>query len=248
MLRIVAWHRWQGGVIHAALRSRLHRAKDRREPGDDAFHRPLALSQLSVAAQFDADFLRFAERLGRPDADALFLRVLQAAATSQAMLGDVTAPRSHFGATVLARPWHLVSAKVGCEVYDALLASGLAVEVGSEHPSCDDTQHATRCDTCNAMRTRARVRSSFRSVLPLSSPPHDAASTADPDDGPRNGRAQTPPSHCPRHGRDLPCSVCDAVAPPLDPAGAEAARTRAVDAILAKAGVRRPAETPPAVT
>jgi len=186
MIRISAWHTWQGNVIHAALRTRRTRLK---AAGADLalVGQPLSIASVSVAAKFDADFQTFAARLGRPDADALFLRVLQYAAQGHGLAGTVPVPRSHFGAIVLARAWHVVSRKLGEAVYDALIESGLATPLGSEPHSGNVSSYETGCETCSASRNEARSRRPSRAVPcrseePPPPPSKGGEEVAPPDD------------------------------------------------------------------
>lgn len=165
MIRIRAWHRWQGPVIHAVIRSR--RSRNGVDPKD--VFRPLSIHSVSVSARLDADFLRFAEILGRRDADALWLRVLQYAATTHAGRGDVPVARKTFAVLVLSRPWNTVKKSVGEAVYDALLESGLAEPLGSEWHSGNVSCYEPGCVACNV--TSHVSRSGSRAAIPFRAVP-----------------------------------------------------------------------------
>jgi len=130
-IAIRSWQRHQRSAIAKILRIRRDRGLD--------FHAPYSRPQFTVSSSFDRDFLRFAAicaSAGIGGADGLWLRVLQYAATTSGLAGDIDVEREMFGPIVLSRSYGVVDADQGAKAYDALLESGLCQAVTGECKLC----------------------------------------------------------------------------------------------------------------
>lgn len=124
-LLIRSWKRWQGSAIGAVMRSRKSREID--------LDKPLSMTSFSVSSTLwsSPEFTSFARALGRPrDAEAFLCRVLARVALTAAKSGELNVDRDGFAA-ILTTPLDPVPRVVGNRVYDALIASGIAVVVTS---------------------------------------------------------------------------------------------------------------------
>ncbi len=125
MLRIRAWEKWQGDAIYDRLRKRAPSGRSK----------PLTLAYIAVATNLDdqsGHFARFAEMLGCGiEARGFLVAILGHVGRDAAGSGVLRCSREQLGRILTDRLTE-VSRKRGEEVYDALVASGIAQEVAPE--------------------------------------------------------------------------------------------------------------------
>ena len=130
MIRIRSWWKWQGPCISRVIKNRNWRNNSPKVAASTPLDAPFSMQSVSIGASFDQHFAGFAEKLARGKAESYFVRVLQYAAHHGALFGVVDVDRKHFGTLVLSRAWDVVSTPEGGKVHDALVASGMCLEVG----------------------------------------------------------------------------------------------------------------------
>jgi len=124
-IRIRSWWAHQSGRLNDIVTKR----KRRKASGSRTSGRGIALGAITVCTDLgEENFIEFAEAVGGRRAETYLLRTLQRVAQVDPLQGVILTPREKFGRVVLSREWDAVSPSAGRKVYDALVASGIAVE------------------------------------------------------------------------------------------------------------------------
>lgn len=114
----------------------------RRDRGQDV-GTPLALDGYASDTSPPDSFLRFAEEIGRRDADAFYRRLCEHAAIHGAWTGALRTTRDQLGPFVLSRPGDPVSKARGRQVWDALIVSGVLIRDPNDVATCGTTSDTT---------------------------------------------------------------------------------------------------------
>lgn len=126
MLKFPAWPKWQGDCVYDRIR--------KRKPGGRT--KPVILSFIAVATNLDdptGNFRRFAALVGGGiRARGYLVAILGYIGRNDATTGVLRCSRDDLARTVLTDVTDAVSRTVGARVYDALIESGIAVEIAPE--------------------------------------------------------------------------------------------------------------------
>jgi hypothetical protein len=118
VIKIADWTERNKGRLNHIRRNRLLRGIDPMMP--------LALDTYVAYSAPTRQLLEFASRVGGRFADAFLRRIDEYCAKNCAQTGEIRVARSRFGAIVLSSALDPVGQSLGEQVYDALLAAGLA--------------------------------------------------------------------------------------------------------------------------
>lgn len=154
--RVRNWQAFQAGAIGNVLRQRNYQNDRRAEKKRplQPIDAPYTMEKILVAREFDDRFTAFALKVGKRNADAYWLRVLQHAGTSTGLVGRVRATEDTFGPIVLTRSWDYVSASAGRAVFREMVACGMLVE---DVTACVICGVIDTC-TCNASANVSDMR------------------------------------------------------------------------------------------
>jgi len=123
VLKFTGWRRWQGEALYDRMRKRTPAGRSK----------PIALAFIAIATNLDdddGDFERFARLVGGGIlARGYLIAILGYIGRDSATTGCLRCERTQLGPVVLTDRTGHVSAKIGATVYDALVTSGIAVEI-----------------------------------------------------------------------------------------------------------------------
>jgi len=132
-LYLRGWDQWQKALIGRIQRTRRSKGHSETAP----FVMPTVL--ISTILETDERYVTFSRAVGPRSALTFYVRVLIYAGTKNGLAGMVDVPAEKFGRHVLSTLDDTVSKRIGLDVHNALLSSGLA----GEHPFRHASRHAS---------------------------------------------------------------------------------------------------------
>lgn len=135
-LHFPAFRRWNGSVLKAVVKMRTERILEDQAPAESLLA-PLAIQTISLSTCFDEHFAAFTEAVGGRGSVDYLVRTLQFVAKGHALTATCPIPREKFGPLVLTHEHEIVTSARGARIFDAFLASTIAVRPDEATPLLD---------------------------------------------------------------------------------------------------------------